>query len=232
MATSLVQGPAKAQSSGASINVTMGSNPTNGNVLVAVVSIGRATLNTVTSITQTNVAWSYVTSKSNVGTYTLNVEIWVGVVSASAGTGVTVNLSGSNNNAIADVCEWSGDYSTVDVTASNSGTSAVTDTGTTAATSVADELWIGGVCSIYGPGGSPTNGFTLLDSAGDAYVSNSFLYKIVSATGTANTGHNQGGTNEWVGCIATFNAGGGAAVPIGAISMHQTGHIISKITRG
>jgi len=76
--------------SGTSVVVTM-SAPTAGDVLVAVVySKGRG----CNSITQTNVVWTQRYTGNGNSQY---VEVWTGVVSASAGTTATFAFTGSNS---------------------------------------------------------------------------------------------------------------------------------------
>ena len=206
------------------ISVTMSSTPINGNVLVAVIgTYSTADYRTVSSITQANVVWTQqVVKSSEADTYYQRIEIWFGVAAASASVDVSVNLNNyANRWAIADICEYSGvlTASFLDKTASNSGVSLNTDTGTTGATTQADELWIGGTLAVGSTStqATPTNGFTLLDGAATSQDSLAFLEKIVSGTGTANSGTTISGvTNRaWTGVIATFKAAaatGGAAV--------------------
>lgn len=71
---------------------TWGAAPTNGNRIYVVV-ITEAGIN-VSSITQTNVTWTRL--KESTASTTPHVEIWEGVVAASAGTGMTISMSGSD----------------------------------------------------------------------------------------------------------------------------------------
>jgi len=219
MAITRVQGNAKGTSTTNNISVTMASTPTSGNVLIAVIGMNTSSKNvSVTSIIQTGVTWTLQVRSTN-GSY-LGIEIWLGVVGAGAATGITINLSGNAAyGGVADVCEYSGVAISgyLDKTAINAGTSYQIDTGTTVTTTQADELWIGG----GSPAGadtqsSPTNGFTLLDGVYYNYVSVSYLEKIVSATGTANSGTTIGVYHVWAGCIATFKASG-APPPAGGV---------------
>jgi hypothetical protein len=210
MAITRVHGNDRQQTTGSSITVNLANTPTAGNVLIAVVSThssGAAV--TVTGITTTNVAWTKQHSNSS---GSINVEIWLGVVSASAGTSTQASFSGSAGVlAVINVCEYSGlvTTSTLDKTAINNGSSATTDTGTTAATAQDEELWVGAIhTESWGTEQtSPTNGFTLLDGDYESYWSGSqgYFEKIVASTGTANTGSSTG-DYSWVGCIATFKA--------------------------
>lgn len=215
-----------------SLAVTMAATPTNGNVLLAVVGVTDTDgYKTVTSIVETNVAW---TLQLRVQAYPanwsdsyMNIEIWYGVVSPSASTDVTVNLSAAPNNRVtADIYEYSGmaTSSFLDRTASNSGIANQTDTGTTANTTQNDELWIGGIVAVD-PGTdqtTPTQSFTLYDgvhehSSTGRKTSLGYLEKIVAATGAANSGTTVS-NSDWTGCIATFKGGaaGGSTVKKGS----------------
>lgn len=70
--------------------LTLDSTPTNGNVLFAFIGAnGRA----VSSISQSNVTWTLLSAYNGNSQY---VEVWKGVVGASASTSVTVNTGSSN----------------------------------------------------------------------------------------------------------------------------------------
>ncbi len=115
----------------------------------------------------------------------------------------------------------------------SSGSSAL-DTGTTATTTQAAELWFGAVAiQLYTTITYPTNGFTMLDGAAGnyGYVSQAVVYKTVNATGTADSGGTSGTSSLWVGCMATFKAsssgtasklaytaGAGQSVNVGSVS--------------
>jgi hypothetical protein len=150
-----------------------------------------------------------------------NSEIWAGAVGSSASASITVNIncaSGANiYDAVADVCEWSGLETSgfLDQTATNSGHSTSGNTGTTATTLYANELWVG---SVYAGGitssttqSSPTNSFTLKDGASSSssgwYGSLAYLYHAASATGATNSGTTIANSAYWTGCIATFKSG-------------------------
>jgi len=235
-----VQGNARGVSSGSSIAVTMSSTPINGNVLIAVIGTDHYTaFTTVSSITQTGVNWStdgagrQVSKSYNDGSSDLTtLEIWLGIVGAGASTSITVTLSATPSRiAAANICEYSGVLTTttlLDKTASNSGlgesNGRVATTGTTAATSQAVEVWIGGIVA-YAAGTliTPLNGFTLLDGAETAGASNLFLAyfeKIVSSTGTASTGCTiQQNNYGWSAAIATFKAAAEAPSPTNNVSI-------------
>lgn len=216
MAITRVQGNKKGISNTSSITITLDSAPINGNALVAVITNEDiSSLCTVSSISQSGVTWTKQESNSlevPAGLFH-DIEIWFGVVGSGASSSLTVTLSEvPEYGAVANVCEYSGlatsDF--LDQTAFNSGVTSPTDTGTTDETTQADELWIGAIYARFEQY-TPTNGFTLMDGATFNFHSNAYLEKIVSSTGTANSGTTE--TQErWVGCIATFKASGGATL--------------------
>jgi hypothetical protein len=140
----------------------------------------------------------------------LDVEIWLGIVSASASKSITINLNAAPAAAaVGDVCEYSGiaTSSFLDQTASANGDNAKPLTGTTITTTQANELWVGLTMSTFSSAqSSPLNSFTLYDGTYTYPVSVAFLSYIASATGTANSGTTISNTQYWAGCIATFKA--------------------------
>ena len=207
-----------------SFNITLGWTPVAGELLVLAwggYSVGSSAFDvSCQGITQTNVTW---TRQATIkGSQTgATAEIWVGIVSAGAGTSVTLGTSnfGAYGGIITDICEYSGlaVSSFLDQTATyDSGSPATTtgDTGQTAATTQSSELWVGaiiGANSVSSAAQSaPTGGFTLLDGADKNLVgfmfSLGYLEKFVSSTGQAEA-QDTFATPQYVnGCIATFFA--------------------------
>jgi hypothetical protein len=132
-----VTGPFRGATTGDSITVTV-TAPINGNVCIAVIGLSDGgAQRTVSSITQTNVTWTKIIDKQYVYARYNDCEIWIGIVSASAGTSAVVALSGNaTDGAVANICEYSGvaTSSYTDQTASASGqaTGGYCLTGTTA----------------------------------------------------------------------------------------------------
>ena len=202
--------------------VTLQQTPVNGNLLILVFSSDSQSYGaTISGISETGVTWYQAVAIGELANgAVLNVAIWYGVVGSGAGTTITVTItssSGSDFGEVADVCEFAGLSSVfpVDQTAYNLGASSSSgDTGTTSSTTEADELFVGTVgvgtvTSYNATQSNPTNGFTLLDGANETLsgelFSLSFLYKVVSSEGTANSGTTLGSSDViWAGCIATF----------------------------
>ena len=119
-AGTLVQQAVNGQSTTA-LGVTLGSTPTVGNTLIAF--IGNTSARTVT-LSQTNVTWTKVTNFIN-GSAAL--DVWIGTISASAGTTVTITGSGASWLG-ANVTEWTGLTGTVVQSHITSGTGSVQST--------------------------------------------------------------------------------------------------------
>ena len=225
-----VQGNARGTGTGnvSSISVTLNSSnnfpnaPTKGNYLILTyTSFSSIAARTITSITQTNVSWTATNAVVSAGNYGRS-EIWIGAVSASAGTSITVNLSGvfgagGGGGGVVNICEYSGLAGTVDQykTASGSGVTS-SSTGTTSSTTSTNELLIG-CTGAFRTGNAtqtqsnPTNSFTLLDGtdlslqSGASHVSNGYLERIVSSESTYGSSVTLANPcSEYMGCIATF----------------------------
>ena len=222
----LIQGPYQAASGfpNGTFTLTMASTPIVGDVLILAAgrdaNLGAAT---ISSISQAGVTWSNVIYDINGPT--TDSGIWMGVVSAGAGAIITINVTGGTGGFTSTIVsrQWSG-ISGVDNTAINGGTiSANSDTGITPTTSQTVELWVGAIYAsndALGPShlatqSSPTNGFTLLDGVssgiaagggGNEQNSLGYLYRVVFATGTADSGTTLATSGVWSGAIATFRA--------------------------
>ena len=201
-----------------STTVNLSSAPVNGNTLVAVICISQSSSGGVSGISQSGVTWSKATTVA-VGGGALgsgaDTEIWYAPVGSGAGTGVKISYSALYACA-ATVIEYSGlvAASPLDQTATSTGGSSPAVTGTTATTSQANELWVGGVS--YENSSSLTgiqNGFTIAANTSERwfnllgteyYITAQALDKAVSTTGGAYTGGNLGLSTSWSAAIATF----------------------------
>ena len=103
----------------------------------------------------------------------------------------------------------------MDQTANTTGYGTAAATGTTATTTQASEVWVGGI-GLVNSGytlGTPTNSFTAVanGASGNSTAStNAMVYafeKIVAATGTANSGGTVSVSSYWSARDATFKAG-------------------------
>jgi len=112
-----IQDNAAGSASSTTRTCNLGSTPTNGNTLIAVtVSEGTGS---VSSIVTTNVTWSQL-AQSTAGVAPV-IEIWKGVVSASAGTSNVATWSDNTFHNIV-IGEWSGLSGTLDQSGQLHGT--------------------------------------------------------------------------------------------------------------
>ena len=121
--------PIQTKATGAGTNtnalaVVLGTTPTNGNLLIAM--IDRDATGAITSISQTNVTWTQLVT-SGTGTAPV-VEVWKGVVGAGAGTTLTINC-GTTTFTGAVVAEFAGITGTLDTSAVISGHATVDQLG-------------------------------------------------------------------------------------------------------
>lgn len=202
----------------------MVSTPVNADVMIACVGANALGDNVnVSSIVETGVNWTgqgnpQILKQLVDGGKYYDVEIWYGIVGSGASASITVTLYqslGLYNGAVASISEYSGLAlsSFLDKTASNSSTSSQTsDTGTTATTFQAVELDIGASLTASQHQSVPTNGFTLVNDS-QTTPDLAYLEKIVSTTGSANTGTTIANFDDYCGCIATFKANSSYAPP-------------------
>ena len=191
-----------------SITATYGSAPTQDNLLVLVHHYRDDV--TVTLPVGWTEAVALVNSKST-------ITIAYRIAGAAEGTGVTVSVSRDKSQTL-HIFEYSGIDTTspLDQTASNSCSVPTTScsSGTTATTSVADELVIAGF-GVNGTSGgwddTWTNSFTeqsTVESTGSAgeRSASSIADRIVTATGTFETTEGWTISLKALGAIATFKA--------------------------
>jgi len=192
-------------------SVTMGSAPVAGNTMVAVISTRGVSADRVTAITQTGANWSRATQATNANGIT--TEIWY-APSVALGAGTAVAITQASLRSAAVVMEYSGVLAVnpSDQVNNATGSSISPVTGTTPATTQANELWIGGIGSISSTPtlGTILNSFTSVTSAQSTNTTASnnakvyALNRIVNATGTASSGGALSVSAQWSGAIATF----------------------------
>ncbi|MEI6655190.1 MAG: YDG domain-containing protein, partial [Verrucomicrobiota bacterium] len=195
-----------------SFSVTLGNTPVAGNTLIAVISTRGTSANRVTGIAQTGtVTWSRASQATNTnGTTT---EIWYAPNVSGAGKVVTISQASLRSAAV--VIEYAGilDASPLDQTASATGSSTAPVTGTTAATTQANELWIAGIGFISSTPslGTFLNSFSSVASAQSTSnrpsSNNAEVYaleRLVNPSGAAASGGTLSVSAQWSGTLATF----------------------------
>jgi hypothetical protein len=199
----LIQNTIDYQESVNNLNPTLNTTPISGNILVAVIGLRYFPASQVNSLVQNGVVWA-LASAENVGSN--DVEVWIGKVGVGAVAALQVNLSQTVQAGKAILLEFAGAVGTVDKTAVSTGNSTTPDTGTIAATTAANELWIGGLLT-EGDGATAitayTNGFTAVGDFTHPFLVLAAVYKIVTAINTANCS----GTcvsAPWIGTMVTL----------------------------
>jgi hypothetical protein len=202
-----------ATSTATTVVVTM-TAPAVGNTLVAVIATRSATANSVSSISYAGSGtWNRATATA--GTAGSTTEIWYAPVTSAPSGNLTINQATARAAAV--VIEYTGVLtpSAVDKVANNTGSSTTPTTGTTAATTQANEVWVSGVGLVSSTytltlSGSPT--FSPIASAQSANATSTLNAKvyaqdyIAGATGTASAGGTIGTSSQWSGAIATFKS--------------------------
>jgi len=196
-------------SSGLTIPVSIAA-PVNGNTLIAVIGVYSSNNLTVSGITQAGAIWVRDVFKQT-GNGNGDVEIWRASNVQNAGTSIIVNLFGSGtlNEAIAEVCEYSGLTNTnpLDQPGTNTGVSGSPTIGTMVMTAQPKELWIAGITHLGNDTQTnPTNGFIFTDPTDGMATNNmslGYLENIASSTSTPTTGVTVS-SNFFAACIATY----------------------------
>jgi hypothetical protein len=193
-----------------SFSVAMAITPTSGNTLIAVISTRGSSDNRVSSIIQTGATWTRASQAANSsGTTT---EIWFAPNLSGAGTAITISQSSLRSAAV--VMEYAGILVTspLDQVGGASGNSSAPVTGTSAVTTQANELWIGGIGHISS---APTlenllNNFSSVGSAQstkNTASSNAKVYaleRFATESGAAFSGGTLSSSAQWSGAIVAF----------------------------
>lgn len=194
--------------------------PNFGNAMICVVAtrntVGNGFVNSVSFPDATN----FTRIAQAVNPDGVTTEIWYNPSVRSTNNLLTVGFSNPHTNAVCIVAQYTNlaPAAALDQIASATGSGTVAVTGTTPATTQANELWIGGIG--YANTNSFTsilNGFTEVTgqssshpaSNGVGQVTLHFLQKIVTTTGAASSGGTIGAAQKWAGAIATFKAATG-----------------------
>jgi hypothetical protein len=222
-AIAVVQGNARgtvAQSTTV-FTVTQAANATSGNMNVLTFSSfcsdSSGSNVVISKVNQTGVTWyrekTNTVQWTGAQAYSLDSEIWGGVVGSNAAKEIYVTIGGwgdqTSQTAVANVVEYSGLSASgfLDKSAVNQSSTAkaTADSGTTAATTQASELFISSI-STYQYGAGTSSNFTLYDGAVYTLVANWFLSYIASGTGSADAWVTPSASARFAGCIVTLKA--------------------------
>lgn len=198
-------------STGNQVAITLSSQPTRPDVLIAVVSSYNTNgASSVANISQERVGWGL---RQQYTSGYVDIEIWLGVVSAGASPTAIITLNSAPTAGIrAIIMEYSGVSSQPDPTSNyntNSGTT--TNTGALTGTVNSNELVVGGVFVLGQSQTTPTtNSFSLYDGSADSYGNS--LAALGNVTTISYNNYNSGTTisggqtGTWYGCIVAFPA--------------------------
>lgn len=190
---------------------TMVNTPTAGRYLILTRNASTSSNADLLSITQTNVSWS------RVGVvYTVNrkIEVWLGTVSASPGTGLTFAYTGGGTSVFSggQISQWTDLTGVADVAPTGaSNTNTATATASITPTAGAHVLLIAVVSRTGSISSGPDNSFADYPST-IGVTSNRTAYRIVSsASGSYQTTWTYGTSVAYDTVIAAFvgNSGGG-----------------------
>jgi hypothetical protein len=215
MAITLVQ-KAKNTSTGSSIAATWSSTTTNGNLLLILVSGVNTTDFTIT----TPANFQAVDEGVHASAPFVHAKIFYRENAPASSGSQSVGFSAAIQGCSIELAEYLGIASSgsLDQHANNNGNSSNPDSGSTPSTTQPSELWVAVLANgnTNNTFSSPTNGFTIEDTANSVSsgTSQAFLDKIVSGTGSADTSATSSGTGAWAGAIGTFVAAA-ASFPFG-----------------
>jgi hypothetical protein len=157
--------------------------------------------------------WSVAVGQVNVGPSPPAGAVYIFYIANASSKSGSQSFTTSSFNHLLVLAEYSGIATStpLDQTAFaiNTETDTTLTTGTTGTTTQADELIVGGVAQSSAMGGSltsPTNSFTLVDTASSVGATVAFVQRIVSSTGTFETSVSSADTGSRSGGLATFKA--------------------------
>lgn len=193
------------------------SAPTDGNFLIMQVAIKSGSVS-VNNITQTGAIWTQATSAVNAGGVT--TEIWYAQNISGAGTSATINLSAlSDVSAIYE--EYNGILASgdpVDQTGSNTGTSATPSTGTTTASTQAEELWIANIANENSHVQfDPTDDFGYIDKQLSSDIRHHAYHQYALATSADGLTTNVDASSDFAATIVKFFAAAPLILPFNRI---------------
>lgn len=202
--------------SGTTISSTMPAAPTDGNTLFMVLGGREGVFTTVaSSIDQDNVGWVKLAVADEGSIVT---ELWAARNVQNAGTGITVNLVDSGDDAVFVLVEIEGIAATGDISPDGYGTATGSGTAqTTGSVTVSDtvpSLVIAGIAQENSNQTllDPTDDFTLAYqysnsfSTGSAAMGIVMLMKVATSTGTVSSGITAQQSDNWAGVIGSFKS--------------------------
>lgn len=207
----------KTATAGTTFTVTMTTNTTTGNTVIAMVANDQSTLNNTTGITCTGMTFTKIDDNINGGTGAQNGSLWYAfnITGATAPVCTVTVTAGLVAGAI--FREYSG-LSTTDpldkhATAKDTSANLAPNSGATATLTGSSDLVVGGASTLDG-GNTYTAGATYGNATTLSYATATgdlgMEDKILSGSTAAQTAtFSIGNTSDWDAFVATFQAAGG-----------------------
>ena len=197
--------------SGTTLSASTGTATSGGDLLVAAIRDRNTTaLATVTAVTDS--AGNKWVRAAGVGKGQVDGEIWYAAAATSV-TSVTVTVTSASAIAFTVLDVGGASSSPLDRTAAAAGSGITASTGTTAMTSVADEIVVADIGwnakvtpSAQTAGYTVEPGIEQSTASGEA-AGEQAAWQVLSSTGTQSFGATLSSSVAWTGVIATFEAG-------------------------
>jgi PKD repeat protein len=151
--------------------------------------------------------WNQVATEVNGG---ISIFLFAATGISSASNLITINLTGATSTYIANFAEFTipGFTGTIDQSAVSFGNTGTTvSSGTITTPLYPEEMWVALLTSTASSIGSPSNGFSEINSATNPYIGGAqtalLAYKVVAAIAPASTSATfvPSGGDEWTGAI-------------------------------
>lgn len=209
MAISRVQGGAKAHNNTTSLDFEWASPTTTGGLLIVAVVVNEVDGDVTTTAPA---GWTALTSVNLTGLVRIDPFY---IPNAASRSGIEVFTISAARNAVIGRAEYSGIAAApLDREASATGSSTTADSGTTAATTQAKELWfaIVGLARRDANAQTPSSGWTRFLQWSDLGTGSNkpklaLFERVVSATDAANMTVPLSVSMDWAGKVVTFKAG-------------------------
>lgn len=184
--------------------VTLSGAASAGNYLVAAIAMDQSPAPALSSISTTGVTWSKLGNQANGN---VEVEVWLGTVTATSGTSVGFTLASGTAVLVCNISEFSlFTASPVDVTAVVSfGTGASPSTGSYSTINASDTVFaMAGWENANPPPGTPSGYTALTTSSGSGLLTVSAAYKPAVAPGAQSAAWSMNGAADWATIIVAF----------------------------
>lgn len=203
-----IQSTGKDAGTVATDNQAYGSNNIAGNILIVVARVGVATINSVTSITDTQTN-TWARGKSQVATADHDLEVWYALNCKVGANTVTINNTSSTLRWIIAEYTGNGASSAIDPSTNGNTASSTSLDSLSITTAAANTVLIGGNSMASDTGGlTATNSFT---EEQEIVLRVQLQDRNLTGTATVNSTATAGAGSQWAAVIIGINDGGGGA---------------------